>query len=207
MATEAKGRRPYRRKKPEYEHFKNLVLETRRKLFYVSTTGEATSYDKFSKTETKLKKSMHGGQIRVAIKGLKNPSLKRLVWQIAHGRISDQWHVQCIDGDETNCDIRNLRLISKRQAGQLSGPLSRSKAVIVSAFGRDKRYRSVREAAKALYCSYQTLLDYLSKKVKNSALKKRGRKIYYASNKEEKPCLNTGRKPKSESQPAQVANR
>lgn len=168
----------------KYEHYKLLVLETRRKCFFVSTTGEATSYDKFSKIETKLKNSLHGGRVRVAIKGLHNPTLKRLVWQIVHGEITEDWHVQCIDGDERNCNITNLRLISKKEAARLTGPLSRSQAVVIQEGRYCTRYRSVREAAKSLYVSYQTLLDYLNKDVKHSVLKKRGRKIYYYNDKE-----------------------
>lgn len=72
--------------------------------------------------------------------------------------------------------------------GKTTGELnSKCKAVIVQERGKPAiRYKSVRKAAKALYCSYQTLLDYLEGKSKRSVLCVDGRKIYYASDNKRK---------------------
>ena len=63
----------------------------------------------------------------------------------------------------------------KREVARITGPMSRSQAVVVQDKGRKpKEYSSIRKAAKALYVSYQTLLDYLTGKYKSSVLNKRG---------------------------------
>ena len=74
--------------------------------------------------------------------------------------------VECIDGNPLNCDKRNLRVYSKQEHGANTGWKSRSQAVIINGV----EYRSIREGAKAVHASYQTILDYLSGKVKNSCL-------------------------------------
>lgn len=78
------------------------------------------------------------------------------------------------DENRFNCDINNLYVISYKNHGINTGYMSRSKPVSV----RDKRikgkrvikYRSVRESAKALHVSYQTVLDYMNGEVKHSIL-------------------------------------
>lgn len=165
--------------KKRFEHFERLVYESNRKLFYVSTQGFATSIDTRTGKKKILKKCIHQGLVRVSIHGLRHPMLKRLVWKIVHGDLADDWLVECIDGDETNCNYLNLRIISKTDSAKISGPKSRSRAVIVQQGEMTSHYRSVREAAKGLFVSYQTLLDYLDGKVKCSVLMKRGRRISY----------------------------
>lgn len=78
------------------------------------------------------------------------------------------------DGNPKNCSIDNLMLITKTELGRITGGDSRRKAVIVNG----TEYYSVRECAKHLYCSYQTVLDYLAGKVKSSVLD--GMEIKYA---------------------------
>ena len=74
--------------------------------------------------------------------------------------------VVCIDGNPLNCDKKNLRVYSKQEHGIKTGWMSRSQPVIINGV----EYRSIREGAKAIYTSYQTVLDYLSGNVKNSCL-------------------------------------
>lgn len=162
-----------------YEHFCYLILETKMSRYYVSTKGEAFRIDKSTNNQSKLTPSMHNGQARLHIHGLKNPELKRLVWKIAGRPLDKDIHIQCIDGNEMNCNIENLRAIPKKEAARVTGPMSRSRAVIIKKNGKEKEYRSVREAAKALYVSYQTLLDYLNRRYKSSVAKSRGVNIYY----------------------------
>jgi hypothetical protein len=90
------------------------------------------------------------------------------------------WYAHSSDGNPRNISIENMRFYSMRLHGKHTGHLSKSRAVVIKDFKKDPiRYRSVREAAKALYCSYQTLLDYLNGSVRKSVLNKWGRKIYY----------------------------
>lgn len=70
------------------------------------------------------------------------------------------------DGNFRNCAADNLIVMTKQELGRLTGGESRRQAVVVDG---EKHY-SIRAAAKALHCSYQTLLDYMDGKVKNSVL-------------------------------------
>ena len=80
--------------------------------------------------------------------------------------------VVCIDRDEMNCAVDNLCVMTKKHLGRLTGHKATSEAVAVrdKRTGEIKKYRSVRRAAVALCCSYQTVLDYMNGKVKNSVL-------------------------------------
>ena len=75
-------------------------------------------------------------------------------------------YVECIDGDPLNCSVENLRIYTKSEHGKRTGHLSSSTPISVDGIA----YRSIREAAKELYVSYQTLLDYMGGSVKNSIL-------------------------------------
>lgn len=164
----------------EYEHFTQLIGETSRKLYYVTTKGEAFSKDKLTKQITKLNPNVKRGKLRLCIHSIGNPYLKHAVWFAVTGHWPTRnENVIPIDGNELNCNIQNLKLIEKREVARITGPMSRSQAVVVQDKGRKpKEYSSIRKAAKALYVSYQTLLDYLTGKYKSSVLNKRGRKIY-----------------------------
>lgn len=80
-----------------------------------------------------------------------------------------------IDGDSKNLTHKNIRWISKSEAGRLTGYMSKSKPVRVRKkyYKEFMEFRSVRSAAKNLNVSYQTLLDYIkrSTRPKNSVLK------------------------------------
>lgn len=93
-------------------------------------------------------------------------SLKQLVAQHFMKDYRKGDCIETIDGDPFNCCIENLRAYTKRESGKRTGHRSRSHGVIVD--GVD--YRSVREAARALHVSYQTVLDYLGGSVKRSVL-------------------------------------
>jgi hypothetical protein len=74
--------------------------------------------------------------------------------------------VECIDGNPLNCNVRNLRIYSKKEHGIKNGWKSRSQPVIINGV----EYRSIREGAKAIYTSYQTISDYINGNVKKSCL-------------------------------------
>ncbi len=81
-------------------------------------------------------------------------------------------NVICVDGDELNCAVDNLCVMSKQQLGRLTGYKAKSYAVAVKEpnTGRVTRFRSVRDAAKSLHCSYQTVLDHMKGKWRNGCL-------------------------------------
>lgn len=163
-----------------YQHFERLIAETPRRLYYCSTKGTLYTVDKFSGKKFHLNPYIKDGKPRVSIHGVGTLYVKHCVWFVVH----DQWptlqeNVMPIDGNELNCGITNLKIVDKREVARVTGPMSRSQAVIVQEYRKEPvEYSSIRKAAKALYVSYQTLLDYFSGRAKNSVLKKYGRKIY-----------------------------
>jgi hypothetical protein len=75
--------------------------------------------------------------------------------------------VMQIDGNWKNVRADNLKWVSASQYGKMTGHLSKSKPVkVIDKYKNVKEYRSVRQCAKELGVSYQTILDYLNKKVK-----------------------------------------
>ena len=163
-----------------FEHFDGLIATTKRRLYYCSTKGFAYSVDRFSGKKTRLQSMIKDGRCRISIHGSNHSTLKHCVYYVATGHwpTIDE-NVRVKDGNELNCAITNLELVKRADVSRITGPMSRSKAVVVVDRGKDPvEYRSIRKAANALYCSYQTLSDYLNGKAKKSVLKKYGRKIY-----------------------------
>lgn len=81
--------------------------------------------------------------------------------------------VVCVDSNERNCAIDNICVISAKQLGRITGGTNKKcKKMFVSnsVTGRTFRANSARAAAKEMNCSYQTLLDYIAGKSKNSVL-------------------------------------
>ena len=90
---------------------------------------------------------------------------------VARHHLSRKWqphtYVECKDKNPDNCNVKNLRLYTQSLHGKRTAPANKNKAVIVEG----RKYKSVREAAKNNFVSYQTMLDYLTPgKVKKSVL-------------------------------------
>lgn len=81
-------------------------------------------------------------------------------------------NVICVDGNENNCHIDNLCIVSKKHLGRITGHLARSKKIQVKSLvnGEIKEYGSIRKAAKGLNCSYQTIIDKINNKYKNTCI-------------------------------------
>ena len=63
--------------------------------------------------------------------------------------------------------VRNLKIISKKELGVLTGHISKSRRVVEVKNGEIVReWRSTRKAAKELFICYQTVSDYCNGKVK-----------------------------------------
>ena len=76
--------------------------------------------------------------------------------------------------------VRNLKIVSLKQLGKMTGHLSKSKAVVEIEKGKVKRrWDSARKSAKDLYVSYQTVMDYCNGKVKKPMYKLMWEKDYY----------------------------
>ena len=147
--------------------------------FYHGPRADYCVYDSGLVTRT-YKKSIR--EVRVAVYmrrgkacvkcGQKEFILKHLVASKFLPDYKKGMPVICVDGDEMNCNVENLCIMSNAQLGRLTGWQATAQAIKVKnkTTGKVKTFRSVREAAKSLNCSYQTVLDYLKGTYKNSCL-------------------------------------
>lgn len=137
----------------------------KRFVYSVCETGEVIKTSHKALKESKVKPYLKRGRATITLNGkeyiLKNLVASKFIKSYKKGDC-----VELIDGDPFNCHIRNLRIYSKSEHGKRNGHLATSKKIIVNGV----EYRSIRECAKALHVSYQTLYDYLNKKFKNSVL-------------------------------------
>lgn len=75
------------------------------------------------------------------------------------------------DGNIRNCRADNLIIVPKSQVAKITGAKARSQAVsVIDGNKTEMTFSSIRKAAIYLNCSYQTLLDYMNGKSKNSVL-------------------------------------
>lgn len=139
--------------------------------YCVYANGTITRTWKKSMIEEIVKPYMHKGKLTVHVSG-KNFIVKHVVAAAFLPNYRKGCSVVCVDRDETNCGEDNLCVISKRALGRITGWMSKSQKIEILRPGERayKKYRSIREAAKSLNCSYQTLLDYVNKKNKSSVL-------------------------------------
>jgi len=109
---------------------------------------------------------MHGTE------GMKYVKLAKIV-ATAFIRSTDNLYIHHIDGNYKNCRADNLELLEKSKHGILTGyQKSQSKEIqLLDEKGNViKEYRSSRTAAKALYVSYQTILDICHGRIKKEAI-------------------------------------
>jgi len=97
---------------------------------------------------------------------------------IANAFLDNPYKYTCVmqkDGKLDNIKLDNLKWVSASYFGKTTGHLSKSKPVEVIIDNKIKKYRSVRNCAKNMGVSYQTVLNYLNlnKKVKNPKFKVR----------------------------------
>lgn len=139
--------------------------------YCVYESGLVTRTYKHGLKEFKVAVFMRRGKAAVKC-GQKEFILKHLVASQFIPEYKKGMAVVCVDGDEFNCCVENLCVIGKSQLGRLTGWKSTSQPVKVEnkTTGEVQTYRSIREAAKKLNCSYQTVLDYLKGTYKNSCL-------------------------------------
>lgn len=176
------------------ESYSRLIAESTRSLYYLDTSGRLFRVSKHIGASREgidipshhcyKNKNDKKGTVYITsnIGGMKNVALHSLMARTFMRGYDPQKH--CVghrDGNPLNCALDNLYLYTRRSHGKHTGWQSRSKGVIIKEYKQDPvKYRSVREAAKALFCSYQTLLDYLSgTSGPNSVLSVWGRQIYY----------------------------
>lgn len=164
----------------KYEHYDYKIAENEKYIYYVSSLGYVYRKDKLSKQKIRHQPYIHHNRVYVKING-KDCRLATLIAKTFMRDYDTSYCVGYKDKDIKNCNIENLYLYSKKTHGKITGKLAhRNRPVVIQEYkSKPVIYRSVREAAKALYCSYQCLLDYLNGVTKKSVVKKYGRKIFY----------------------------
>lgn len=152
-----------------------FICETDKHRYYVSNQGYVLSVSSKSFKERRLTGYVKQGRKSApyVIKiGKQEKCIKHLV---AQAFLPDYKNNKSVvlhkDGNKKNCHADNLIVVSKRQVNQITGPLSRSQKIAVTdSQGKETVYSSIRKAAIALNCSYQTLLDYMKGGYKSSVL-------------------------------------
>lgn len=140
------------------EHFLHLIHETKDgKLYYIHTSGVLAVKYKNGK-ERLIKGTLNNrGHMVVKIEG-KTYKLKNLVAAETINGYKPGMPIVMKDGNPRNCDCYNLKMLTPKQLGVKTGGTTK-KSIKVSING--KIYNSIRQAAKSIYVSPQTLSDYL----------------------------------------------
>lgn len=87
------------------------------------------------------------------------------------------YHKNKIEND--NC-VNNLKIVSLQELGKLTGHISKSQRVIEVKGGEINRiWSSARKAAKDLFVSYQTVVDYCNRKVQQPMFNLRWEDDYF----------------------------
>jgi len=141
------------------------IAEGKRFVYKIGNDGSVIKCSKKLYRESKATPYMKRGKLAVKI-NQKEYLVKHLVAKVFIKGYRKSMSVCHKDGNPKNCAVDNLLVLTKEELGKITGGDSRRKPVMANCV----EYYSVRDCAKALNCSYQTLLDYLAGKVKNSVL-------------------------------------
>lgn len=168
--------------KNKYPHFDLKIDENNSFIWYCNSSGYVY---KILKTDPKKKKIYLSGFIKKGQKVIsirqKQILLKTLVAKTFYSKYYPGICIAFKDKNPLNCSIDNMIFYSLVLHGKKTGGLtSKCKKVCISEKGKPQIiFSSVRKAANYLYCSYQTLLDYLNKKVSSSVLSNPDRYIFF----------------------------
>lgn len=157
-----------------------LIFENQKYIYYASTLGYVFRKNKHGGTKIIKSSFMKDGRLAVNIAG-KTIFLGQL---IAKAFMRDYRSNCCVgykDGNRKNCSVTNLYLLTRFEEGKKVGKFNnRGKCVVVKNNKKILKYKTIKSASKALFCSYRTLRDYLKGRYKSSILDVPGRTIYYA---------------------------
>lgn len=105
--------------------------------------------------------------VKININGkLKECNATRVIYETFVGPVPREYRIMRLH--DKSLSLHNLRLVSMSEMGKLTGALSRSKGVALYNENGEfvKNWKSARKAAKALFCSYQTVNDICNKRTK-----------------------------------------
>lgn len=170
--------------KESFQHYSVKITESRVFVWYVNSEGFVYKIIKSTITPTfSGSKIMLPGYVKNGFKMIKVRSKEYKLSHLVASKFIKGYYPGCCvnykDNNKLNCNVENLFIYSKSEHGKNTGYRSKAKAVIIKKNGINKVYRSVREAAKAIYVSYQTLLDYLAGIYKTSVIDDLDLKIKY----------------------------
>lgn len=158
--------------KIEFEHYDQRISESKRYIWYVSSKGYIFRLCKNTGKRKRLSKYKKGENYVITKAGGKEYHLNQLVAKVFIHKWFEGCFVLSMDNHIFNNNVENLEVISPKEFINRLKSTSRSMPVLITNRIKQKtnRYRSIREAAKTLHVSYQTLADYLNDKTVNGVL-------------------------------------
>jgi hypothetical protein len=132
----------------------SLESESNKYLYYVTDDGGVIKKCKSNGRETAAKAYLKNNMATVKA-NCKEYTLKNLVAKHYCRNYVPGAYIETKNGNPFDCAARNLRVYTKSEHGRRTGYKSKSRPITING----KRYRSVRQAAKTLPCSYQTIYD------------------------------------------------
>lgn len=162
-----------------YEHYNQTLDESERFIWYANSRGYVFKRSKKTNKDYYLKGYLKGKFLAFKIHN-KEYIGKNLIAQIFHKKYYKGAYVGLLNDDPFDISITNIYIYSQREHAKKVAHLAKAMPVIIKNNDEVKEFRSVRAAAKYLFVSYQTLLDYLKNDVKFSVLEKKDRVIEYA---------------------------
>ena len=157
----------------ENKKVKNLKGEIWRRYkdtdYYLSNMGRAKRIGKTKEILLKEYKKSHvkkgSGYMVIKING-KQIKLAKAIWITFNGEIPYGYNIVHRNKVITDNSLVNLRLVTKKQLGELYGGRNGRQRLI---YDMDKKvfYKGTREAAEKLFISRQTVSDYCNGKVRN----------------------------------------
>lgn len=173
-------RRKERSTTNKIENYSVKIEETDKHIWYVETKGRVYRVTKGlisqngaikEKDKVYLTPYFNSDKISLRVKyNRKDRTLKCIVARAFLSRTFKEGDViKHKDGNIYNCDANNLIIIiPKTLYAKKTGPMSRSKPCFIKRPGEDKptRYRSIKAAARSLFVSDQTLINFIEGKHK-----------------------------------------
>jgi len=141
-------------------------------LYSVCEDGTIISTTKINYVERKITPYNNDGRACVKINE-KECCVKNLVALAFIEGYKKGMNVVLQDKNMWNCSLDNLIVVTKQNLGKATGFLSKRNRKVVAInkiTNQQIAYLSIRQCAKAMFCSYQTILDYMNGIVKDSIL-------------------------------------
>ena len=166
-----------------------LIRKTINTDYYISDRGfmiavpndiHGPERDKIIKSGKHLKpwlettKSYPGHILVIRIGGKRLVLKNEVIKAFTNKKVVNHWQIQHKDGNPENCKLNNLVFIPLEECDKYKGT---SRIVVTLKNKTVVTYRSVAEAAEALFVTERTLYNFIYKKVKRSVLHETETKI------------------------------